>query len=123
MVSNKIKIEKIKIDKDCCDMKSVGGSCPKPLESVSSFLTKKWAISIIITIGNFKKLRFSDLLNRLDRAKAKILTTRLKELENEGIIRREYYNETPPRVEYSLTDKGEGLLDALNSLMVWAEAN
>ena len=110
------------IDKDCCDMKSLEGSCPKPLESVSSFLTKKWAISIIITIGNFKILRFNDLLKRLGKAKAKILAMRLKELEMEGIVKRHYYNESPPRVEYSLTDKGKKLLKALNSLIVWAES-
>ena len=72
---------KIQVDEKCCSMKSAKGYCPKPLESFSPYLSKKWSISIIMTIGNFKRLRFTDLLRRLGNAKAKILTTRLKELE------------------------------------------
>jgi len=113
----------VQIDKECCSMKSTEGYCPKPLELVSSFLTKKWAISIIFTIGNFEKLRFNNLLSRLENAKPKILSIRLKELEKEGIIKRFSYNETPPRVEYSLTNKGKNLLDSLSSLIQWAERN
>ena len=114
---------KIQIDKNCCNMKSIEGNCPKPLEIVSSYLTKKWAISVIVTIGNFKKLRFNNLLNRLENAKAKILSMRLKQLEKEGIVCRHSYKETPPRVEYSLTNKGKDLLKSLNSLIRWAEKN
>ena len=111
----------IKTAKDCCKMKSVNGYCPKPLESVSNYLTKKWTMSIIITIGNFDKLRFNELLNRLENATAKILTDRLKELEKEGIIQRKYYNEMPPKVEYFLTIKGKKLMDTLHPLIHWAE--
>jgi DNA-binding HxlR family transcriptional regulator len=46
---------------------------------------------------------------------------RLRESENEGLIKRDYFNETPPRVEYSLTKKGEGLLKSLKPLIMWAE--
>jgi len=46
-----------------------------------------------------------------------------KELEKEGIIKRHSYNETPPRVEYNLTNKGKKLLKSLNSLIQWAEKN
>jgi DNA-binding HxlR family transcriptional regulator len=102
-------------------MKSIKGYCPKPLEIASDFLSKKWTISIIITIGNFKKLRFNELLGRLDGPTAKTLTDRLKELEKEGILKRHFYNEIPPRVEYSLTGNGEKLMDALEPLIHWAE--
>jgi DNA-binding HxlR family transcriptional regulator len=111
---------KIETDKDCCDMKSIDGYCPKPLESFSSYLSKKWSISIIITIGNFGKLRFNDLLERLN-CRAKILSERLKELERVGVINKKSYNETPQKVEYSLTKKGKRLLDALMPLINWAE--
>jgi DNA-binding HxlR family transcriptional regulator len=114
---------KTKIDKDCCNMKSVDGHCPKPLEEVSSYLSKKWNVSIIITIGNFGKLRFNDLLGRLEGAGAKILSEKLKELEREGIIRRKVFSEAPLKVEYSLTKNGNGLLRALEPLISWAEKN
>jgi DNA-binding HxlR family transcriptional regulator len=116
MVTNKTQT-----DDDCCKMKSVGGYCPKPLEHASEFLSKKWAISIIITIGNFENLRFTDLKQRMDSATAKILSQRLRELEVEDIIKRDAYNEVPPRVEYTLTSKGNKLLKALTPLISWAE--
>jgi len=108
-------------DIKCCKMKSVKGYCPKPLESASSFLSKKWSISIIVTLGNFKALRFSNLLERLEHATAKIVTERLRELEKKGIIQRRAYREIPPRVEYSLTKAGKKLMQALYPLMHWAE--
>jgi len=111
----------IKTDDDCCRMKSVDGYCPKPLESVSDYISKKWTMSIIITIGNFGSLRFNDLLKRIDRATAKILSHRLKELEEENLIMRKSFNEVPPRVEYSLTKKGQKLMESLLPLIKWAE--
>ena len=106
---------------ECCRMKSLNGYCPKPLEKFSDYLSKKWTISIIITIGNFRKLRFNDLLSRLERATAKILSARLKELEREKIVNRNFFNEIPLKVEYSLTKKGLTLRDSLIPLINWAE--
>lgn len=108
-------------DTSCCKMKSVKGYCPKPLEMLSSFLSKKWTISILITIANFEHLRFNDLRNRLEKITAKTLTDRLKELQKENLIQRTAYNEIPPRVEYCLTKKGKALTEHLHPLMKWAE--
>jgi len=79
-------IRQAKTDEYCCSMKSINGYCPKPIESLSGFLSKKWTMSIIITIGNFKTLRFNDLKKRLEKTTAKILSERLKELKREKII-------------------------------------
>ncbi len=105
-----------------CPMKSRNGYCPKPLEQASSFLSKKWAISIIITIGNFEHLRFKEVQARIKGITAKTLTDRLRELEREGVLRRKVYQEIPPRVEYSLTEKGVELRNALKPLMKWCES-
>lgn len=104
-----------------CKMKSKNGFCPRPIEQASEFLSKKWTMSIVITIGNFESLRFNHLLDRIDRLTAKTLTLRLKELDKEGVILRTACNETPPRVEYSLTPKGKSLLRSLHPLIQWAE--
>ncbi len=109
------------IDSRCCKMKSAAGYCPKPLESASDFLSKKWTISIIITIGNFIILRFNELEEKLEHITPKTLTDRLRELEKEKIIVRKIYHEIPPRVEYSLTKKGKQLQKALLPLIRWAE--
>ncbi len=58
-------------------------------------------------------LRFSDLLRSMEGISPKTLSLRLKELEEKGIVERTVYPEVPPRVEYTLTEKGrelEGIL-------------
>lgn len=112
----------IKTDEKCCKMKSINGYCPKPLESVSSYLSKKWTMSVLITIDNFGNLRFNELLRRIEGATAKILSHRLKELEKENLVIRNFFNEVPPRAEYSLTKKGERLTKALLPLINWVES-
>ncbi len=108
-------------ESNVCQMKSATGYCPRPLETASAFLSRKWTISIVITIGNFTKLRFGDIEQRLKGITAKTLTERLKELEKEGILLRKAYSEIPPKVEYSLTRKGTQLRKALVPLIRWAE--
>ena len=50
-----------------------------------------------------------------------VLTEQLKKLEEDGIVKREAFSELPPRVEYSLTEKGLEFLPILNSIIVWNE--
>ena len=71
--------ETYQIKSNGCAMVSGAGYCPKPLETVSGFLSKKWTISIIITIGNFDKLRFNDIEQRIAGITPKTLSDRLKE--------------------------------------------
>jgi len=98
------------------------GHCPKPLEAVNAYLSKKWTISIITTIGNFQKIRFNDILHRVEGITPKTLTERLKELEKEGLLGRRAYAEIPPRVEYTLTPKGKKLMKLIVPLINWASA-
>ena len=53
----------------------------------------------------------------------KMLTTTLKTLEADGLVKREAFPEIPPRVEYSLADKGKSLLPHIDSLLAWAMDN
>jgi DNA-binding HxlR family transcriptional regulator len=105
----------------CCEMKGRGGVCPKPLENASSFLSKKWAISIVATIGNFETLRFTELLHKIKNISPKILTERLRELEQADVVIRKVYKEIPPRTEYALSKDGFSLFKALAPLIQWAE--
>jgi DNA-binding HxlR family transcriptional regulator len=66
-----------------------------------------------------KKVRFTELSNLFKHISTKTLASRLKELEREGILKRTAYNEIPPRVEYSMTGKGQSLAIALEPLMRW----
>ena len=75
---------------------------------------------IIGTISNFNKLRFNELSNNIKGISPKTLSDRLKELNEAGLIKREVFPEIPPKVEYSLTQDGTEVRDAMIPLMEWA---
>jgi len=66
-----------------------------------------------------KKVRFNELARLLNHVSTKTLASRLRELEKEKILTRTAYNEIPPRVEYSMTSKGQSLVEALLPLIQW----
>lgn len=78
----------------------------------------KWK-PIIVYVLQKRKVRFGQLDAIIPLITRKVLTEQLKELEDDGLIMREAFGEIPPRVEYSLTEKGLELLPILNSIIVW----
>lgn len=104
-----------------CKMKGVKGYCPRPLECAANFLSKKWTLSILVTIGNFGNLRFNHVLDRVEGISAKMLSDRLGELEKQKLVKRTVFLEKPPKVEYELTQRGTTLYRAIVPLMEWAE--
>jgi DNA-binding HxlR family transcriptional regulator len=82
----------------------------------------KWKLLILWALRNGVR-RFSALQREIPNVKQGPLTSQLKELIDSGLISRKSYNEVPPRVEYSLTDKGEGFLFVLNQMDTWAKKN
>ncbi len=95
--------------------------CLCPLEGIINIIAKKWAILIISIIGHHQKIRFNDIMQRLDGISPKTLTDVLKDLRKENLIHRESFPEIPPRVEYSLTEDGKQLCEAVLPLIRWAE--
>lgn len=85
-----------------------------------SIIGTKWK-PIIIYVLQKRKVRFGQLDAYIPLITRKVLTEQLKELEDDGILIREAFGEIPPRVEYSLTEKGLELLPILNSIIVWNE--
>ncbi|PBQ34903.1 transcriptional regulator, hxlr family protein [Sphingobacteriaceae bacterium] len=85
-----------------------------------SIIGTKWK-PIIVYILQKRKVRFGQLDALIPLITRKVLTEQLKELEDDGIVIREAFSEIPPRVEYSLTEKGIELLPILNSIIVWNE--
>ncbi len=94
--------------------------CLCPLEGIIDVIGKKWALLIINAIGNRGKLRFNDLMSELGFVSPKTLSDTLKDLQKEGLVTRESFNEIPPRVEYSLTQDGVELRKAIVPLLEWA---
>ncbi|MGI4763236.1 MAG: winged helix-turn-helix transcriptional regulator [Janthinobacterium lividum] len=81
----------------------------------------KWKLIIISYLT--QRRRFGQLAQRLSLISRKVLTEQLRELEEDGIVRREAFAELPPRVEYSLTDYGLALLPIIDQLSAWHSAS
>jgi len=89
--------------------------------AVFQMLSKKWTLLILSVLIPPRKLRYSELASKLEGISPKTLTERLRELEKEGIIKREVFPEIPPRVEYYLTQKGCELAKSFTHVLNWAE--
>ena len=85
-----------------------GGNCP--VTPVVQMLQGKWKLQIIYDLCIKEPLRFGELKKRLDGITNTTLSNALRELEEDGLVHREQFNEIPPHVEYSLTEKGRDLL-------------
>ena len=81
-------------------------------------LGAKWK-PVIVWVLRDRKARFGQIAATIGVISRKVLTTTLRELEAEGIILREEFKELPPRVEYSLTNKGADLIPILRQLADW----
>ena len=95
------------------------GPCFCPLEGLMSAISKKWGLLIINAIGIYGRIRFNKLMKELHGISPRTLSDRLKELQAEGLIKREFFAEIPPRVEYSLTKDGVELRESITPLLEW----
>ncbi len=89
-------------------LKMIGGKC-KPL-----------ILYLLIEEGT---MRFKDLMNAVTQVSQKTLTNQLRELEANGLILRKAYSEIPPKVEYSISDKGRTLYPILEMMCDWGLKN
>jgi Predicted transcriptional regulators len=90
------------------------------LRGIMPTISKKWAICIILSLGRNGKMRFNELMGNCETISPKTLADVLKDLTKAGLVLRESYHEIPPRVEYSLTEEGHELREALVPLLAWA---
>jgi len=94
--------------------------CVCAFGGILTTISKKWALLIINKLGVSGRLRFNDLMSELDGISPRTLSETLKELQKERLIERESFSEIPPRVEYSLTEEGIILRQAIIPLLRWA---
>lgn len=71
----------------------------------------------------YRPVRFNELQRYIGRVSDKTRSQDLKELETDGLIRRTAYPEIPPKVEYTLTDRGASLMGVLDQLCIWGTEN
>lgn len=87
----------------------------------SELVGRRWTGAILFVLLQSPRCRFATLRAAVPSITDRMLSERLQELEHEGIVDRTVVPETPVRVEYSLTEKGRGLANAVDAIVDWAE--
>ncbi|MCD8035887.1 MAG: helix-turn-helix transcriptional regulator [Clostridiales bacterium] len=88
-----------------------------------SLISGKYKMIILYCLMEFETVRFNDMRRYIKTISDKTLSANLKELEADGLVFRKEYPQIPPKVEYSLTDRGKSLMKVLDLLCVWGENN
>lgn len=91
-----------------------------PLEYGMAIFGGKWKSRIICVLSVNETLRYSEIRNEMHNITDAVLAATLKELIADQLICRKSYDEIPPRVEYSLTEKGRSVVPILQSICQWS---
>ncbi|WP_078412271.1 winged helix-turn-helix transcriptional regulator [Priestia abyssalis] len=94
-------------------------NCEKEL--TLSIISGKWKLPILWCLGKEGTKRFSELKSVVPDITSRMLTNQLRELERDFIVERKVYPVVPPKVEYSLTEKGKTLIPILDSMYEWGK--
>ena len=92
-------------------------------EGVLRILGKKYSLLIIGVLGNNAAMSFNDIKKSVGCPRSNLLSVRLKEMSNTGIIKRNVMDSHPVSVKYSLTESGKELREKLIRLFRWIECN
>ena len=90
------------------------------VEQAFKVLEGRWKLLILFHLFGGKVLRFSELERAIPAISQKMLIQQLRQMENDGMVRRIVHHQVPPKVEYGLTDWGQALCPALDALLKWA---
>jgi DNA-binding HxlR family transcriptional regulator len=94
-----------------------------PFGYTLSLIGGKWKMIIMYCLAEKTTMRYNELHRYIGSITYRILSLQLKELENDGIIIRKEYAEIPPKVEYSLSEKGFTLMPILDTMCYWGQKN
>lgn len=88
-----------------------------------SLISGKHKMVILYCLMEFETVRFNELKRYIKNISDKTLSTNLKELESDRLILRKEYPQIPPKVEYSLSERGKSLMEVLDRMCIWGEEN
>ena len=83
-----------------------------------SLINGKYKMVILYCLMEFQPVRFNELQRYLKKISDKTLSQNLKELEKDGLIYRKVYSQIPPKVEYSLSERGSSLMKVLDEMCI-----
>ncbi len=86
-----------------------------------SLINGKYKMTILYTLMEFGVVRFNEMKKYIGEISYKTLSSTLKELERDKLIHREEYPQIPPKVEYSLTERGKSLIPILDGMCEWGD--
>lgn len=93
------------------------------IDATMSVIEGRWKTVILCKLSKRGPMRFNQLIKDIDGVSPRVLTKQLRELEADGVIIRNAYPEIPPRVEYSMSEKGMTLAPLLISMAQWGIEN
>ena len=88
-----------------------------------SLISGKYKMTILYTLAEFGTVRFNELSRYIKGISFKTLSLALKELSADGLVLRKEYPQIPPKVEYSLAERGKSLMPILDGMCEWGEKN
>ena len=88
-----------------------------------SLINGKYKMTILYTLMEFGIVRFNEMKKYIGNISYKTLSSTLKELESDKLVHREEYPQIPPKVEYSLTERGKSLMPILDGMCEWGDKN
>ena len=91
-----------------------------PLEYGLNIFGGKWNSRVICVLNTMGTLRYSQIRNEMANITDSVLAATLKDLIKEELVERKQYDEIPPRVEYSLTDKGYSVVPIFQQICSWS---
>lgn len=91
-----------------------------PVETTLTLIGDKWKVLILRDLISGTR-RFGELKKSIGSVSQKVLTAKLRDMEESGLVNRKVYAEVPPRVEYSLTETGKSLEPVLDAMKNWGE--
>ena len=108
------------MNKRCIDGEKL---CETGFSYTLSLIQGKYKMTILYALMEFEVVRFNELKRYIGEISFKTLSSSLKELEQDGLIIRKEYPQIPPKVEYSLSERGKSLMPILDGMCEWGHKN
>lgn len=97
--------------------------CDTGFSYTLSLINGKYKMTILYTLMEFSVVRFNEMKKYIGEISYKTLSSTLKELEADQLVNRKEYPQIPPKVEYSLTERGKSLIPILDGMCEWGDQN
>lgn len=114
-----MELSKNKYEKDTAVHSTDQDNCP--VAQTLNLIQGKWKAHILYFLCRHKTARFGEIHKTHPKISKTMLSSVLKQLEQDGLVVKEQFNEIPPHTEYSLTEEGQRLMPIFNEIAMWGK--